>query len=243
MTHSGAARPGEGDGQAAAPEEQDQDAVKPRLRGWLHELTFPLSLTAGIALIVASPTGVARVATSIYTITSSLLFGVSAIYHRGHWRLRVRQLLRRLDHANVYLMIAGSYTPIAALALRGATRALVLAIVWAGAASGVAFRLLWTGAPRWLYTPLYIVLGWVAVAVMPELLKGAGLPAFVLILTGGALYTLGGLVYGLRWPNPSPRWFGFHEVFHTFTVLAYGAQFSAVALILYGLARHPVLRG
>jgi hemolysin III len=149
-------------------------------------------------------------------------------------------VLKRLDHANIYLLIAGTYTPVAVLALDGGARLTVLIIVWSGAAAGVAFRLLWIGAPRWLYTLLYVLLGWVMVVAMPQLLQGAGVAAFVLILTGGLLYSLGGLVYGLRRPDPWPRVYGFHEIFHTLTVAAYVAQYTAISLISYAGVRAAI---
>ncbi len=216
--------------------EQIGDTVKPRLRGWLHAGAFPLVLAAGIVLVALAPTAPARVAAAVYAVASALLFGVSAAYHRGRWSPRTREWLRRFDHSNIYLLIAGTYTPIALLALEGATRVAVLAVVWAGALIGMLFRVLWIGAPRWLYTPLYIVLGWVAAFVLPPLLDGVGVAGVVLVAVGGVLYSLGGLVYGLRRPDPSPRWFGFHEVFHAFTVAAYVAQYIAVSLVTYRAA-------
>lgn len=205
---------------------------KPRLRGWLHAAMFPVAVCAGVALLVSAPTAPARVGAGVYVVTSSLLFGVSAAYHRGHWSARTVGLLRRLDHANIYLIIAGTYTPLAILALRDGLRVGVLSAVWFGAALGVVFRVLWLRAPRWLYTPLYVVLGWVAVAIIPQLLAGAGPVVLSLVIAGGLLYTVGGLVYALRRPDPSPRWFGFHEVFHALTVAAYATQFVAVFLVV-----------
>ena len=208
-------------------------SVKPRLRGWLHAGTFPAVLVAGLILVALGPTLAARLAAAVYALTSSLLFGVSALYHRGHWSERADAILRRFDHANIYLIIAGTYTPFALLALHGTTRTVVLAVIWGGAGAGVLFRIVWVGAPRWLYTALYVGLGWVAAAFMPQLLDGAGVAALVLICVGGLLYSTGGLVYGLRRPDPSPRWFGFHEVFHAFTVAAYVAQYIAVSFVVY----------
>jgi hemolysin III len=208
-------------------------SVKPRLRGWLHAGTFPAALIAGLILVALGPTLPARIAAAVYALTSTLLFGISAIYHRGHWSDRAEAILRRFDHANIYLIIAGTYTPFALLALHGTARTIVLAVIWSGAGAGVLFRIVWVSAPRWLYTALYIGLGWVAVGVMPQLLDGAGVAALVLVCAGGLLYSMGGLVYGLRRPDPSPRWFGFHEVFHAFTVAAYVAQYIAVSLVVY----------
>lgn len=207
--------------------------AKPRLRGWLHLGAFPAAIIAGLVLVATGPTQTARLATAIYVATSAALFGISALYHRTTLEPRATARLKRLDHANIYLIIAGTYTPIAVLALDGTARTALLAVIWTGAAAGVAFRTLWVGAPRWLYTPLYIILGWAAVFVMPELIAGAGLAATVLIFTGGLLYTAGGVIYALKRPNPSVQWFGFHELFHAFTVAAYAAQFAAVAMVVH----------
>jgi hemolysin III len=211
-------------------------SVKPRLRGWLHAGTFPAVLVAGILLVALGPTLTARLAAAVYAMTSALLFGISAIYHRGRWSDRGEAILRRFDHANIYLIIAGTYTPFALLALHGAVRTVVLAVIWSGAGAGVFFRIVGVGAPRWLYTALYVGLGWVAAGFVPQLLEGAGVTALVLVFAGGLLYSVGGLVYGLRRPDPSPRWFGFHEVFHAFTVAAYVAQYIAVSFVVYRAA-------
>jgi hemolysin III len=210
--------------------------VKPKLRGWLHAATFPLAMTGGIVLVALAPTTKARIAAALYGLTASLLFGISALYHRGTWSPRALGVLKRLDHANIYLIIAGTYTPMTLLCLHGAWRVTVLVVIWGGALAGVLFRVLWVHAPRWLYTALYVALGWVAVFGLPQFLHGAGLAAFVLIIVGGLLYSLGGLVYGLRRPNPSPRWFGFHEIFHALTVAAFMAQYVAVSLVTYRAA-------
>jgi hemolysin III len=223
-------------GRPAARMGEFAQAVKPRLRGWLHAVTFPAVLIAGILLVALGPTLSARLAAAIYAVTSALLFGVSALYHRGHWSARADAVLRRFDHANIYLIIAGTYTPFALLALHGTARTVVLSVIWSGAVAGVLFRIVWVRAPRWLYTALYVGLGWVAAAFMPQLLDGAGPAALTLVCAGGLLYSAGGLVYGLRRPDPSPRWFGFHEVFHAFTVAAYVAQYIAVSFVVYRAA-------
>ena len=209
------------------------ESVRPKLRGWLHVGAFPAALIAGLVLVTLGPTLTARLAAAVYALTSVLLFGVSALYHRGQWSERAVTWLRRFDHANIYLVIAGTYTPISMLALQGNLRVVVLAVIWTGAAAGVAFRVLWSRAPRWLYTALYIGLGWVAAGFLPQLLDGAGVAALVLVCVGGLLYSVGGLVYGLRRPDPSPRWFGFHEVFHAFTIAAYVAQYIAISFVVY----------
>lgn len=192
-----------------------------------------MTLVAGFALVALGPTLQARLASAIYAITSGLLFGISATYHRGTLGPRLAEVLRRFDHANIYLIIAGTYTPFALLALDGAARVAVLAVIWGGALSGVLFRVFWMSAPRWLYTLLYLALGWTAIFVMPQLLDGAGVVAVVLVAVGGAFYTAGAIVYGLRRPDPSPGWFGYHEVFHAFTVAAYVVQYIAVSIVVY----------
>jgi hemolysin III len=209
--------------------------IKPRLRGWLHAVTAPLALAAGIVLIVLSPTAATRVGSVVFALTALLLFTVSAVYHRGTWSPRTRRLLQRFDHASIFLLIAGSYTPFALLMLHGRHRATLLAVAWGGAVAGVALRLLWQGAPRWFYTPIYVALGWAAVFYVDDFLAHGSTAVFVLIAVGGALYTIGGLVFALQKPDPSPSWFGFHEVFHTFTILAFITHYVGVSLLTYSL--------
>lgn len=215
------------------------DAVanaKPKLRGWLHTVTSPLALAAGVVLVVLAPTGPATAAAAAFAITAFVLFTTSAIYHRGTWSPRAESRLKRLDHANIFLLIAGSYTPFGVLALSGDTRVAVLSAIWGTAVLGVAFRVFWVDAPRWLYTALYLGLGWAAGFFVPQLIHGAGVAAFVLIVSGGLLYTLGGVVYGLKRPNPSPKWFGFHEIFHACTVAAFACQYIAASFVVYRAA-------
>jgi hemolysin III len=211
------------------------DEVKPRLRGWLHAVTAPLTLAAGIVLIVLSPTAHTKVGSAVFAASAMVLFTVSAIYHRGTWSPRVWGVLRRFDHANIFLLIAGSYTPFTLLLLEGSARTVLLSVVWAGAALGIVFRVFWTGAPRWLYTPIYIALGWAAVFFFADFVENAGTAVLTLMVVGGGLYTLGGLVYGLKRPNPWPAWFGFHEVFHTLTILAFIAHYVGVSIATYQL--------
>src|SRR5438270_3414555 len=163
--------------------------AKPRLRGWLHLVTSPLALASGLVLIVLAPTAPATAAAVTYAVTAVILFTTSAVYHRGNWSPIVEQWLKRLDHANIFLLIAGTYTPFAVLALRGDVRVAVLAAVWSLAVLGAVFRVVWVEAPRWLYTPLYIALGWAAAFVTPQLLHGEGVTAFVLMAVGGFCYT------------------------------------------------------
>ncbi|HSK25821.1 MAG TPA: hemolysin III family protein [Jiangellales bacterium] len=211
-------------------------AVKPRLRGWLHAGTFPLSVAAGIVLVVLSPTTQAKVATSIFAVTAALLFGVSAVYHRGTWSPRTHGILKRLDHSNIFLIIAGTYTPFTLLLLDGADARLLLTLVWVGALAGVAFRVLWVGAPRWLYVPVYVALGWAAAFWVPDFARAGGPAVLAFVVAGGLLYSLGGLVYGIKRPNPSPRWFGFHEIFHALTVAAFVAHFIGISLTVHGVS-------
>ena len=194
---------------------------------------IPVSVAAGIVLVVLADSSSARIAVAIFGSTAVLLFVVSALLHRGSWTPRVTRLLRRMDHSNIFLIIAGTYTPIAVLALPPDDARVLLWIVWSGALLGVAFRVLWVGAPRWLYTPVYVALGWVAVFYLSDLLDGAGVASVVLIIVGGVLYSVGALVYGLKRPNPSPHWFGFHEVFHALTIAAFVSHYIAVSLVVY----------
>ena len=216
--------------------------IKPKLRGWLHLATAPLTLAAGIVLVVMSPTATTRIGSTLFAGSALVLFSVSAIYHTGTWSPRTWAFLRRFDHSNIFLLIAGSYTPFALILLEGTQQVVLLSVVWSGAIAGVAFRVFWTDAPRWLYTPIYIALGWAAVFFIPGFFRGAtalglgvGIAVFTLIVAGGALYTLGGVVYGFKRPNPWPRWFGFHEVFHTFTILAFVSHYVGVSLATYSL--------
>jgi hemolysin III len=208
-------------------------ALPPRMRGVLHSAALPLCVAAGIVLISLAPDAASRAAAAIYSATACALFGVSAVYHTGRGSAARRRLLKRLDHSNIYLIIAGTYTPFAALALTGTTRAALLWCVWGGAAAGVALHLAWVQTPVWLTTPLYIGLGWIAAFAIPQLLRGAGVTAVVLAIVGGVLYTAGGVVYATRRPDPFPRVFGFHEVFHTLTVAAFTTQYVAVSLVVY----------
>jgi hemolysin III len=201
--------------------------VKPKLRGWIHAGTAPLALAAGIVLIALTPAP-DRWASAVFVASSLVLFGTSAVYHRGTWSPRVGLTLRRLDHSNIFLLIAGTYTPLAWMLLDRPTAQLLLAVVWGGAIVGILMRVFWLSAPRWLYVPLYIALGWVAVWFLPAFSAAAG-PALVwLIAAGGIAYTLGAVVYGFKRPNPSPRWFGFHEIFHVGTVIGFLCHLVAV---------------
>ncbi|MEU3690959.1 PAQR family membrane homeostasis protein TrhA [Streptomyces narbonensis] len=206
------------------------EPVKPRLRGWLHAGMVPASLAAGIVLICLAGTPQAVWACTVYSVTAWLLFGTSAVYHLGTWGQLGEAVLRRLDHANIFLIIAGTCTPLAVLLLSPAQWSILLWVVWAGALVGIAFRVLWVGAPRWSYTPCYLALGWAPVRYLPEFLHSGGVAVVSLVVIGGLLYSAGAVVYALQRPNPSPRWFGFHEVFHALTVAAFTAHYIAIFL-------------
>jgi len=203
---------------------------RPTLRGALHLGAFPLSLVLGAWLVVWAPAGSARVSCLVYVVTAALLFGFSALYHRGRWTPATKAVLRRVDHANIFVFIAGTYTPIAVLGLEGATRTSVLVIVWGVAVAGVVFRVFWLSAPRWLYVPIYVGLGWVAIGVLPALWRGAGGGVVLLLAAGGLAYTLGAVAYGLKRPDPWPATFGYHEIFHSGTIVGWLCMYAAVVL-------------
>ncbi len=213
--------------------------AKPVLRGWLHMLAAPATLAAGAFLIaipaLRSPSPWPTVGNSVFVATGFALFTISSIYHRGRWQPKVQVVLKRLDHANIFLLIAGSYTPFTIILLHGRPKAILLSLVWGGALLGMAFRMLWTAAPRWLYVPIYLALGWAAIFFLGDFYASASTPVFVLLVVGGGLYTLGGIVYGVKWPNPAPRWFGFHEVFHLFTLGGYITHAVAIAMAAWAL--------
>lgn len=211
------------------------ETVKPRLRGWIHAGMAPVVLVAAVVLVVIAPGTTAKVSTTVFGLSAILLFGTSAIYHRGTWSPRVAGVLRRLDHTNIFLIIAGTYTPLAALLLPTPVSRNLLLVVWSGALAGLLARVFWLDAPRWLYVPIYIALGWVAVWFLPDFWRSGG-PAIVwLVAAGGLAYTLGAVVYGTKRPNPSPRWFGFHEIFHVLTVVGFGCHYVAVLLATRGV--------
>lgn len=208
-------------------------SAKPKMRGWMHAGTFPLAVVSGIVIVLLAPTAEAKVASAIFAVTAALLFGVSALYHRGRWSPRASAILRRLDHANIFLIIAGTYTPFTLLLLDKGSARLLLTLVWAGALLGVAFRVLWLGAPRWLYVPVYVALGWAAAFWLPDFFNRGSAAIVALILAGGLLYSAGAIIYATRKPNPSPRWFGFHEVFHACTIAAFVVHYVGVSLAVY----------
>jgi hemolysin III len=211
------------------------DDMKPRLRGWLHLGTFPLALAAGIVLVTLAPAGRPRLGAAIFATTSAMLFGISALFHRGDWGPRWYAWLRRLDHSSIFLLIAGTYTPFALLLLDQRDAAILLGIVWVGAIIGIAFRLLWLSAPRRVYLPIYILLGWVSIFWVNDFATAAGPTVLTLIVVGGVFYSIGGVIYGIKRPNPLPGWFGFHEVFHSCTIVAFVVHYVGVSIATYSL--------
>lgn len=207
--------------------------VKPKLRGWLHAAMAPLATAGGIVLVALAPDTTSRIAAAVYLAASLLLFGTSAIYHRFSWGSRGEAILRRMDHANIFVFIAGTYTPLAVLLLPPRAATTLLAIIWPAAVAGLLFRLFWLSAPRWLYTALYIAMGWAAMFWLPQFLANGGVAVFTLILAGGLLYTGGAVVYARKRPDPSPTWFGYHEIFHACTILAFACHYIAISLAMF----------
>ena len=217
-----------------------EDAVehvdpKPTWRGWIHAGTFPLAIALGILLVILADGVAAKVSSAVFVASSLLLFGTSALYHRINWSPKVKAVFKRIDHSNIFLLIAGSYTPLTVLCLPPEKATILLWLVWGGAVLGVGFRIFWIGAPRWLYVALYILLGWAAVIFIVDFFQ-ANAVAESLILIGGVFYTLGAVAYGLKRPNPVPGVFGFHEIFHSFTLLAFLCHWTGIFLI----ATHPL---
>ncbi len=204
--------------------------LKPRLRGVLHQWACACSLPLGVALVIAAETARARIALSVYALSLIGLFGASALYHRINWRsMTARDWMRRLDHSMIFVLIAGSYTPFAVLVLHGPLAIIILVAVWAGALLGLAFNLLWSDAPNWLHATLYVSVGWIAVAALPQLGGAIGLAGMTLLGLGGVLYTLGAVVYAVRRPDPVPAVFGYHEIFHTLVIAAAALQCAVIA--------------
>jgi hemolysin III len=209
-------------------------APTPRLRGVSHQAAFFGSLVAGSLLVAEASDGLRRVAAAVFAATVIMLFAASALYHRVPWDEAAKRWMRRVDHTGIFLLIAGSYTPFGLLALDGPWRISVLAVVWIGAAFGIALRFAWVDAPPWLTVAITLPLGWLSVIAIPTAYGALGAKGFGLLLAGGAFYSLGGLVYALRRPNPWPTTLGFHEVFHLLVVAAVACHYAAVTLIVSG---------
>lgn len=206
---------------------------KPKLRGVIHLVMSPLSLVAGLTLVTIAHELRGRVTLGILTLTAVVLFSCSALYHRVKWRESMKALWRRIDHANIPLLIAGTYTPFAIFLLDSRKATILLSIIWGTAASAAIFRIAWITAPRWLYVPIYIALGWMALIYLPDFYREGGIAVFTLIFVGGFLYSAGGIIYALKKPNFSINWFGFHELFHAMTAAAFICHFVAAALVVY----------
>jgi hemolysin III len=203
--------------------------VKPRLRGVFHEYAFFVSLACGVALILAASDGRARVAAIIYAFAVSALLGTSALYHRVTWRPAARRWMRRLDHSMIFVLIAGTYTPVALLALKGSLASTILIVLWIGALGGVVFKLLWIDAPKWLFAAVYVALGLVTAAVFGELPSTIGWLGVAGLAVGGLLYVIGAVVYASQRPDPSPKVFGYHEVFHVLVLVAAALHYAVIA--------------
>jgi hemolysin III len=201
---------------------------RPLLRGKLHEATFYTTLAAGPALVIGAPTG-HRLAASVYAVTLSALFGVSALYHRIVWSPRARGVLKRLDHSMIFLLIAGTYTAASTIALPDGSARWLLVTVWAGAFAGIVQQVLRPDLPNPVTALPYLALGWVAVAIIGELYRSLGAGGFALLLAGGIAYTAGALAYALRRASLSPRLFGYHEVFHALVIVGAAAHYAMLA--------------
>ena len=205
-------------------------AIKPRLRGVSHQWAFFISVATGVALVLAAPNGRATAAAAVYAVSVAGLFGASALYHRINWStVGARRWMRRLDHSMIFLLIAGTYTPFAVLALDGPLATAILVVVWVAALGGIVLKLAWIDAPKWLVALIYVGIGWVALAAFPQLLSKLGVTATAMVAAGGLLYTVGALVYARRRPDPAPTVFGYHEVFHALVILAAALQYAVIA--------------
>jgi len=210
----------------------EQPIAPPKLRGWFHLGATPIVIIASLVLFILSKSSF-KFAVAIYSLTAILLFSVSALYHRVPWSPAKKKIWRRFDHANINLLIAGSYTPFAVTLLEGRDRTILLSVVWIGAAAGVAMRVFWLGAPRWLYVANYLLLGWVAVAYMPQLYRAGGLWILLPIIIGGLFYSVGAIFYALKRPGREAKYFGFHELFHIFVLAAWVSQYVAISVAIY----------
>jgi hemolysin III len=204
--------------------------IKPRLRGVSHQWAFFVSVVTGVALVLAAPNGRATAAAAIYAASVAGLFGASALYHRINWSTAgARRWMRRLDHSMIFLLIAGTYTPFAVLALDGPLATAILVVVWTAALGGIVLKLVWIDAPKWLIALIYVAIGWVALAAFPQLLSKLGVTATAMVAAGGLLYTAGAIVYARQRPDPVPTVFGYHEIFHALVILAAALQYAVVA--------------
>ena len=203
--------------------------LKPRLRGVSHEYAFFVSIATGAALIATASDGRTRLAASIYAVAVTALLGTSALYHRVTWRPAARRWMRRLDHSMIFFLIAGTYTPVCLIALHGTLARTILIVIWAGALGGIVFKLLWIDAPKWLLALVYVALGSVAAAVFGELPAAVGWLGVAGLLGGGLLYMVGAVIYASGRPNPWPKTFGYHEIFHVLVIVAASLHYAVIA--------------
>ena len=204
-------------------------AVRPRLRGVLHQYAFFVSVVCGVLLVLGASGAGERVSAVVFAAALATMFGVSALYHRITWRPGPRRWMRRLDHAAIYLLIAGTYTPFGLLALSGAWRWTVLPVVWGGALAAIVLKLAWVDAPKWVAAGIALALGWIGLVALPQLWDHTGLAGLLLLAAGGVLYTGGAVVYARGRPDPYPAVFGYHELFHALVIAAAACQYVAVA--------------
>jgi hemolysin III len=205
---------------------------RPRFRGVLHQYAFFVAVVVGVLLVASAEGGVARISAIVFAASVAVMLGVSALYHRIVWPPRPRRWIRRLDHAAIFLLIAGTYTPFGLVALDGAWRVAVLAIAWTGAFAAIVLKVTWIDAPRWVVAVLAVALGWVGVVALPQILDSVGIAPLTLIAVGGAFYTAGAIIYALKRPDPVPSVFGYHEIFHALVVAAAACQYVGVALFV-----------
>jgi hemolysin III len=210
-----------------------EPSLVPRLRGVFHQYAFFAALLAGVVLVALADGYLERFAVWVYAVALAAMFGASALYHRFPWRTAAARLrARRLDHAMIFVFIAGTYTAFALLAFSGALRVVILASVWAGAALGVVLELYWIHAPRWVSAIAYLAVGWIGIIALPQFFPALGVAAAVLLIVGAGLYTIGAVAYATTWPNPFPATLGFHEVFHLLVIAAAAVQFVALSLVV-----------
>jgi hemolysin III len=215
-----------------SPMEADARPAKPRWRGRIHQVAFFVSIPAGIALVVLAEEWVARVAALVFALSLTAVFGSSAAYHRGRWSPKVLRRMKRLDHSMIFVLIAGTYTPLALLVLHGPWTVVILGVVWAGAATGIALKLVRIDGFKILTSALYVALGWFAIVAIPPMLHDIPRPVLVLTIVGGLLYTCGAIVFATKRPDPVPAVFGFHEVWHAFMVSAAACHFAMIAILV-----------
>jgi hemolysin III len=206
-------------------------AVRPRLRGTLHQAGFIVAVAVGVAFVVSAD-GREVAPAAVFAASAAVMLGVSTLYHRITWSSRVRPWMRRADHAGIYLLIAGTYTPVGVLSMHGTLQRVVLGVVWSGAAAAILTKLCWVRSPKWLSAAFGLALGWVGVVALPQLERSSGPAAVALLGAGGLAYSAGAIVYARRKPDLFPTVFGYHELFHALTLVALACQYIAIAFFV-----------